>query len=137
MNNVHSESYISLRDKERHDKNDSQLTIMLLCVTFVFIILTMPQYTRYIVYTFVPIDSDPTTFATFVLIYHITNKAFYTNSAVNFWLYVASGSKFRNDLKRLCCDKKRRKNRKTSNTTSSTRTRSIDVALLPTQNTTV
>ena len=132
MNNVRSESCISFRDKEKHDTNDSQLTIMLLCVTFVFIILTLPQYTRYIVYTFVPIDSDPTTFATFVLIYHITNKAFYTNSAVNFWLYVASGSKFRNDLKRLCCDRKRRK---TSNTTSSTRTRSYDMALLPTQST--
>ena len=105
---------------------------MLLCVTFVFVILTMPQYTRYIVYTFVPIDNDPTTFATFVLIYHITNKAFYTNSAVNFWLYVASGSKFRQDLKRLCCNKKSMKGRRASTTTSSTR---IGMTLLPAQDT--
>ncbi len=122
------ESRVSLRDRGKVDRAENQLTVMLLCVTFVFVLLTMPQYTRYIVYTFLPMDGDSATFATFVLIYHITNKAFYTNSAVNFWLYVASGSKFRHDLKRLCC-KRRHKFGRASTLVSSSRTRSTDLAL--------
>ena len=78
-----------------------QLTAMLLFVAFTLLLLTLPQYIRYLVYIILDHKSDPKTYATFVLVYHITNKLYFTNFAVNFFLYCISGSKFREDIVRL------------------------------------
>ena len=42
-----------------------------------------------------------TRLAGYYLFYHIGQKAFYTNNGINFFLYVASGKKFRGDLLNL------------------------------------
>ncbi len=80
-------------------KQQRQLTAMLLVVTTTFLLLTSPQYVRYIVFSCLNITRDAETFASAVLLYHITNKCFYTNSAVNFFLYCIAGSKFRKDVR--------------------------------------
>jgi len=80
---------------------EGQLVAMLLLVTFALLFFTLPQYTRYIVYLFVSYKENALTYAFFVLIWNITNKLYYTNSAVNFFLYCISGTKFKSDLKSL------------------------------------
>ena len=86
---------------------ENQLTIMLLLVTTLFLVLLIPTYVRFMYLTFVKIDS-PEKYATLMLFYHITNKLYFSNNGINFFLYCVSGQKFRNDLKEILCH--RRKN---------------------------
>ncbi len=86
---------------DMENKHQRQLTVMLLVVTTIFLLLTSPQYVRYIIFSFLDITRDQGTFASAVLLYHLTNKLFYTNSAVNFFLYCIAGSKFRSDVRLL------------------------------------
>ena len=97
-------SHTSLGSKmsnEMEGRHQRQLTVMLLVVTTAFLLLTSPQYIRYIIFSFLNITKDEQTFAFATLFYHLTNKLFYTNSAVNFFLYCIAGSKFRSDVKLL------------------------------------
>ena len=87
---------------------ESQLTIMLLLVTTLFLILLFPTYARFIYTTFVQSDT-PAKFASSMLFYHVSFKLYMTNNGVNFFLYCISGKKFRTDLKEiLFCSKERR-----------------------------
>ena len=95
------------QDKKRQlaMKNaENQLTIMLLLVTTLFLVLLIPTYTRFMYLTFVKIDS-PEKYATLMLFYHITNKLYFSNNGINFFLYCISGQKFRNDLKDILCQR--------------------------------
>ena len=85
---------------------DNQLTIMLLLVTFTFLLLTLPQYARYLVAILWNYTASPQDYANYFLIAHVTNKMFYLNSACNFFLYCLSGTKFRQDLISLFMQKK-------------------------------
>ena len=87
-------------------ENEAQLTAMLLAVTFTLLLLTLPQYTRYAIYVVVDYTTTAIDYATFILAYHITNKLYFTNNAVNFLLYAVSGTKFRRDLVTLFSRKK-------------------------------
>lgn len=87
--------------KDQSVKEQAQLTVMLLLVNGVFLLLTMPVYVRYIIYTIVNYRTHPAVLATYILVYHITHKLYYTNNAVNFFLYCIGGSKFRKELKQL------------------------------------
>ena len=50
--------------------------------------------------------NTPRGFATFYFIYHLGEKSYYTNYAINFFLYVIFGQKFRTDLVNLfLCNK--------------------------------
>ena len=91
----------SKRSNEMEGRHQRQLTVMLLVVTTAFLILTSPQYIRYIIFSLLNITKDEQTFAFATFLYHLTNKLFYTNSAVNFFLYCIAGSKFRSDVKLL------------------------------------
>ncbi|CAH1796908.1 unnamed protein product [Owenia fusiformis] len=84
-----------------HRNRDAQLTFMLLAVTFTFLVLSLPQYLRYIIYAILDKHASPEVYATYMLIYHITNKLFFTNASVNFYLYCLSGSRFRNDIRNI------------------------------------
>ena len=82
--------------KEKHV--EMQIYVILLLVTFSFLILTTPGslfilYTMYIDYT-----KSPKAFALFYLLFNIGQKTYYTNFGINFFLYVISGTKFRADL---------------------------------------
>ena len=89
----------TLTDQER------QLIVMLLCVSFVFLLLTLPIYIRQMVYQFIDETASPHAYARYVFIYYLTQGLYFTNSSVNFYLYCLTGSKFRADLKSIICKK--------------------------------
>lgn len=70
---------------------------MLLLVTFALLLLTGPQYIRYIVYTVVDERKTTKSYAFFILFVHVSNKLSFCNSSVNFFLYCFGGSKFRRE----------------------------------------
>ncbi|CAH1800623.1 unnamed protein product [Owenia fusiformis] len=90
-----------LRKSRLKNSRENQLTAMLLFVTFTFLALTLPQYIRYIVYADIHFKESAKEYALNTLLYHISNKLWFSNSAVNFYLYCLCGSKFRSDLKKL------------------------------------
>ena len=78
--------------------SEKQIFIMLLLVTFAFLILTTPGYALIIYVNFVDYTKSPKSFAEYYLVYNIGQKTYYTNYGINFFLYVLSGHKFRSDL---------------------------------------
>ena len=85
------------------DNRNRQLTITLLSVTFAFIILCAPQYLRYVTYNIKSCTTSPKEYALYILAAQGSNKMFFTNNAVNFFLYCVAGSKFHNDMRNLFC----------------------------------
>ena len=78
--------------------SDGQVYAILLLVAFSFFILLTPFY-AFIVYSMVvDYTKSPYDFAVFYLFYNVMHKMFYTNNAINFFLYVISGNRFRTDL---------------------------------------
>ena len=78
--------------------SEKQITAILLLVAFSFFILITPMY-AFIVYSMVvDYTKSPYDFAVFYLFYNVMHKLFYTNNAINFFLYVISGKRFRTDL---------------------------------------
>ena len=107
-----SEVPVTPRDK-RGWSVERQLTCVLLKVSVVFIILRLPQFVRFVVYSFIYYRDDPATYATYILIYNISNKLYITNSAIGLLMYALPSSKFQSDIKVLmkntlaCCLLKR------------------------------
>ena len=93
-NNAHSEE---LR-RHRLIEASRKLTIMLLSVTFCFLITTMPNNITLII-TALWTNQDVATMADFALAKTVTEMLMYTNHAINFVLYCATGKKFRRQLK--------------------------------------
>ena len=104
--------------KERKAKSlEKNVYITLLLVSFMFIFMTFPIALLTISLMFYDYTKTPTRLAGYYLFYHIGQKAFYTNNGINFFLYVASGKKFRGDLLALFL---KRRNVKILNTFEST-----------------
>ena len=78
--------------------SEKQIFVMLLLVTFSYLILNTPTY--FLVFlNFADIKKQtPYSLALFHLFYSVAQKALYTNYGINFFLYVISGQKFRKDL---------------------------------------
>ena len=81
--------------------SERQMIAMLFFVTIALLLLTLPMYARLIVASSVDYNSSPEAYASFFLLIHVSNKLFVTNNCINFFMYVISGTKFRNDLKFL------------------------------------
>ena len=77
---------------------ENQLTIMLLLVTTLFLILMIPTYVRFLLFSFIKRDT-PEKYANLMLVYYFSYNLYNTNSGINFFLYCISGQKFRNDVK--------------------------------------
>ena len=77
---------------------DKQVYIVLLLVTFGFLILTTPAYIFFLVYMVTDFMKSPLTFAGCYLCANIAEKMQHSNHGINFFLYVISGKKFRTDL---------------------------------------
>ena len=78
-----------------------QIYIMLLLVTFGFLTLVSPSY-LFVLYSIVyNYKKSPYSFAGYYFFLQIAQKVYYTNSGINFFLYVISGQKFRTDLMKL------------------------------------
>lgn len=90
---------------------ESQVIIMLLMVSFTFLILTSPLFIRYLAYQYIDQYASEERASYFHLFYSISNKMYHTNYAINFILYCIGGSKFREDLRNLfrCAPKEKAK----------------------------
>ena len=84
--------------KSKTSNTEKQIFIILLLVAFSFFILITPFYAFHLYIEFVDFMESPKAFAEFFLFYQIMHKMYYTNNAINFFLYVISGQKFRKDL---------------------------------------
>ena len=82
----------------RMQKSERQIFIILLLVTFGFLILTTPAYSVLLYVNFADYTKSPYSFAQFQFSYSVEQKLYYTNYGINFYLYVISGKKFRTDL---------------------------------------
>ena len=91
----HSQGHRNIRHQEK------QIIIMLLVVTFSFLILMIPSYAMLFYTQFVDFRSSPQLYAGFYLLSAMGDRCYYTNFGINFYLYVISGQKFRNDLSGL------------------------------------
>ena len=89
--------------------SEKQIFTMLLLVTFMYLILSFPMRALNC-YGYFYTGNTPSYYAGFHLIYQIGFDTFYTNHAINFFLYVLSGRKFRTDLMNLLIPRKLNKN---------------------------
>ena len=85
------------KGEDKHLKgkqSDIQIYIVLLVVTFSFLILMSPSYVFYIYILSVDYTKSPSSFGLYYLLYHLGHKTYTTNHGINFYLYVTSGHKF-------------------------------------------
>ena len=80
---------------------ERQITGMLLSVSFMFVILTSPLFIFRTYFTFVSRSSSPKMEAIYHMGHHICHKLWYTNNAINFYLYCLTGAKFRKGLAKM------------------------------------
>ena len=78
--------------------SEMQIYIILLLVTFAFLVLMTPGYVLFVYVMLVDYRRTPQSFAGYIFIHSFSQKTFYTNYGINFFLYVISGKKFRSDL---------------------------------------
>ena len=90
----------SQSEGQKMKSSEKQIYTMLLLVTFSYLILVTPMKTYSALYSSViaPRIKTSQLYAGIFLYYHIAHKLFSTNNAINFFLYVMSGQKFRDDL---------------------------------------
>ena len=81
--------------------SDKQIYITLLLITFWFLVLSTPSYAFNISQLIYNYNKSPYSYSGFHLFLQVARNVHYTNCGVNFFLYVMSGHKFRNDLLRL------------------------------------
>ena len=81
--------------------SERQTYAILLLVAFSFFVLITPLYVFLLYSLFVDYTRTPKSYAEFYLFYNVMVKMGYTNYAINFFLYVISGRKFRNEVKEL------------------------------------
>ena len=81
--------------------SDTQIFIMLLLVTFGFLVLVTPAYILFLYVIVVDFQASHEAYAGYYLFYNIAQKLRFSNHGVNFLFYVISGKKFRTDLKQL------------------------------------
>ena len=78
--------------------SDRQVFVILLLVTFAFLILTTPSYLLFLFIMVVDFHKTPQRYVTYYLLVNVGHKLHTTNHGINFFLYVVSGQKFRTDL---------------------------------------
>ena len=92
------------KGKRERKEMSGQLVLMLLAVSFAFLILTSPVSIRNVIYALglFTVSSNRKS-AQSALIIAITSRLILVNGVINFWLYFVTGRKFRQDLKNLVC----------------------------------
>ena len=98
-------------DFKKGKQVENQLTIMCVVIAATFVTLFLPSYARFIAYQVIAPTSSPKTFAGFYFFVHISFRLYAANYGLHFFLYLLSGTKFRNDLRRLFAIKDNKKNR--------------------------
>ncbi|CAH1801158.1 unnamed protein product [Owenia fusiformis] len=92
------------------DNQTRSLTIMLICLSITFLILTGPVVVHFIVDKSLNGPAGPHERAKTHLNSAIVFCLMYTNNAINFILYCVSGKKFRSSLVDVFCGSRRRRN---------------------------
>ena len=80
---------------------ERQVTISLVVISFVFLMLTLPRKMFLLAYAYLPVpDGAARTYhaMNYQLLLSITSSLWFTNCAINIWLFSLSGSKFRKEL---------------------------------------
>ena len=96
----HNEGQGDGRPKSAIKQSEKQIYILLLLVAFSFLTLTTPVYVWLLFINFYQ-STTSQYYAANHLFSQVAVKTLYTNYAINFFLYVTSGQKFRTDLKKL------------------------------------
>ena len=99
------------KDFKKGKQVENQLTVMCIVIAATFVTLILPSYIRFIVYQVIAPTSSPKTFAGFYFFVHISFRLYAANYGLHFFLYLLSGTKFRNDLRKLLGIKDKKKNR--------------------------
>ena len=92
------ESKSKYTEDKKMKSNEKQIYLILLLVTFSFLILSTPGYVFYIINLLMDFTKTPKAFAGYYLFSNVAQKLNVTNYGINFFLYVISGKKFRTDL---------------------------------------
>lgn len=91
-------------DNRRSSKGANiKLTIMLLTISFTFLATTVPMNVVMIFTVMWNKNEDPDQFAKLLLIRTISELLMYLNHSINFFLYCATGQKFRTIVVRMIC----------------------------------
>ncbi|XP_046367889.2 thyrotropin-releasing hormone receptor-like [Haliotis rufescens] len=90
-------------------RQDRQITVMLMTVTFVFVILTVPRTIYVVVDLFWTVEYGTLEDAQKYLINQVTFFLCDSNHAINFYLYFITGRKFRRQFLDLCMCRKRKR----------------------------
>ena len=113
---VVTEGQNKVQQKAKMKNSEKQIFVILLLVTFGFLILTTPAYAFFLYVMFVDFYKTPLSFAGYYLFYSAAAKLHFTNYGINFFLYVISGRKFRTDLVNLFWKRERLNEPLTSST---------------------
>ena len=89
--------------------SEMQVFVILLLVTFAFLILATPGYLFFLFVRVIDFFETPKLLAGYFLFYHVAHKMYISNHGINFFLYVISGRKFRSDLRNIFPNFKKRK----------------------------
>ncbi|XP_025104655.1 probable G-protein coupled receptor 139 [Pomacea canaliculata] len=84
-------------------KKASTLTVTLITVSMVFLLLTMPMNTYFLIVNDISNEETIIQWASRSFAFAILDLAWFSHSAINFYIYCLTGSKFRNELKSLFC----------------------------------
>lgn len=99
--------YSSLMNKQhakKSNESNKKLTVMLLAVSFTFLLTTLPMNLLQIVSAFFgSVADDAERYAQMTLGRTIVELLMYVNHSINFFLYCATGRKFRRQVKVMVC----------------------------------
>ena len=90
-----------ITNSSTNQKVQKQLIIMLLIISSTYLILTVPFEAREIYSYYISYGNSPEDFAFNFFILNVTRHLIILNSGINFFLYLLSGRKFKNDLQIL------------------------------------
>ncbi|XP_062610501.1 probable G-protein coupled receptor 139 [Saccostrea cucullata] len=87
--------------KRRSKNKSSKLTIMLLTISFAFCVTTLPM--NVVIIASYQVSNNPKEIAKFWLVRTTAELLMYLNHSMNFFLYCATGHKFRSIVLRIVC----------------------------------
>ena len=105
IHKLRTRSMVTQKEAQESGKSgkssDTQIFIMLLLVTFGFLVLVTPAYILFLYVIIVDYLASPKEFARYYAFHNFAQKFRISNHGVNFFFYVISGEKFRTDLRKL------------------------------------
>ncbi|KAL8590175.1 hypothetical protein ACOMHN_010370 [Nucella lapillus] len=108
-NNNNNNPHTPQRRRRFATHTNLRLTVMLLVVSFTFLLTTLPMNVSVIASAFWNSHSteDLARMSRFQLVFTVAELLMYLNHSVNFFLYCATGHKFRSEMIRMVCGKQR------------------------------